>query len=143
MMMTNDNDNNPSTGTTKKTKLWSRRKRRHIRNETLTIVWNYTSNLLQHWWANARGYPPPPEPNPPRRAILEHPKDWLVPSPSDESTNDPALNTTTTTTERRDTNATPQTQETVTRASSTIVVEMATMPTTATDNSNDVVLQID
>lgn len=30
-------------------------RRRHVRNETLTIVWNYTSTVLREWWAKANG----------------------------------------------------------------------------------------
>lgn len=32
-------------------------RRRHVRNETLTIVWNYTSTVMREWWAKANGRP--------------------------------------------------------------------------------------
>ena len=38
-----------------KNKLWGRHRRRHIRNETLIIVWNYTATTLKKWWAKTNG----------------------------------------------------------------------------------------
>lgn len=44
----------PTTTKTKKKKssFWGKHRRRHIRNETLSIVWNYAAAMVRSWLGN-------------------------------------------------------------------------------------------
>ena len=80
-----------------KRKLWGRHRRRHIRNETLTMVWNYTATVVKGWWAQATG-------NATAAAATASPrllswKDWLV---SNLGTEEAAAATSTVTVELRE-----------------------------------------
>ena len=66
-------------------KLWGRHRRRHIRNETLTMVWNYTSNAVKGWFARATGAATAEHQN---RYRLIDLREWLRQSVINSTTND-------------------------------------------------------